>query len=134
FNKEEEPFDNADIRKAFALSLNRAGIVENITIGEEPPAMALVPQSIYEENEDGDFDDNDVEKAKEHLEKGLDELGLDKLPTIKLSYNIDEGHEAIAQAAQDIWREELDVKVELNNEGWNVYLDSLSEGNYQMGR
>jgi len=134
FNTEEEPFDNENIRKAFALSLNRAGIVENITKGEQQPAMALVPPSIYEENEEGYFEDNDVEKAKEHLEKGLDELGLDKLPTIKLSYNTDEGHESIAQAAQDIWREELDVKVELNNEEWNVFLDSLSEGNYQMGR
>lgn len=133
-NNEVEPFNNENIRKAFALALNRQGIVENITRGEQKPAMALVPPSIFEENEEGYFQDNDVEKAKEYLEKGLEELGLDKLPTVKLSYNTDEGHQAIAQAAQDMWKKNLEVDVELNNEEWNVYLDSLGEGNYQVGR
>ena len=134
FNTVEEPFDNEDIRKAFALSLDRTSIVESITQGEQKPAMGLVPPSIFEENEEGYFADNDTETAKEHLEKGLEELGLDELPTVKLSYNTDEGHAAIAQAAQDIWKKELGVEVELNNEEWNVFLDSLGEGDYQMGR
>src|SRR5699024_7666030 len=34
----------------------------------------------------------------------------------------------------DTWNKNLDLNVELNNEEWNVYLDSLSEGNYQIGR
>ncbi len=134
FNTEEEPFDNENIRKAFAYSLDRTSIVENITQGEQKPATALVPPSIFEENEEGYFEDNDVDTAKEYLEKGLDELGIDELPTIKLSYNTDEGHAAIAQAAQDIWKKELEVEVELNNEEWNVFLDSLGEGDYQVGR
>lgn len=134
FNTEEEPFDNENIRKAFAYSLDRTSIVENITQGEQKPATALVPPSIFEENEEGYFEDNDVDAAKEYLEKGLDELGVDELPTIKLSYNTDEGHAAIAQAAQDIWKKELGVEVELNNEEWNVFLDSLGEGDYQVGR
>lgn len=134
FNTEEEPFTNENIRKAFALSLNRQGIIDNVTRQEQKPAMGLVPPSIFEENEEGYFGDNDIEEAKKYLEKGLDELGIDKLPTIKLSYNTDEGHEAIAQVAQDMWRENLGVDVELNNEEWNVYLDSMGEGNYQVGR
>ncbi|SFA96852.1 oligopeptide transport system substrate-binding protein [Lentibacillus halodurans] len=134
FNTEEEPFTNANIRKAFALSLNREAIVQNITKGEQRPGMALVPSAIWEENEEGYFEDGDTEKAKEYLETGLEEMGLDELPTIQLSYNTDEGHAAIAQAAQDMWKENLGVDVELNNEEWNVYLDSMSEGNYQVGR
>lgn len=134
YNTEAEPFNNVNIRKAFALAINRQGIVENITKGEQQPAMGLVPPSIFEENNEGYFKDNDVEKAKEYLEKGLEELGLDKLPTVKLSYNTDEGHATIAQAVQDMWKKSLDVDVELNNEEWNVYLDSMSEGNYQVGR
>src|SRR5699024_502249 len=70
----------------------------------------------------------------EYLEEGLDELDLDELPKVKISYNTDEGHEAIAQALQDLWKKNLDVDVELNNEEWNVYLDSMSEGDYQIGR
>lgn len=134
FNTEEEPFDNVNIRKALSLAMNREGIVKNITKGEQQPAMALVPPSIWEENKEGYFKDNDIDKAKEYLQKGLDELGLDELPTIKISYNTSEAHGAIAQAVQDMWRENLGVDVELNNEEWNVFLDSMSEGNYQVGR
>lgn len=133
-NHDDELFSNENIRKAFALSIDRQGIVENVTKGEQKPAMALVPPSMFPENETGYFQDNDIEKAKEHLAQGLEELGLDALPTVKLSYNTDEGHAAIAQAVQDMWKKNLEVDVELNNEEWNVYLDSLGEGNYQMGR
>lgn len=134
FNTEESPFDNVNIRKAFALAINRQGIVDNITKGEQQPAMALVPPSIFESNNEGYFKDNDVEKAKEYLEEGLKELGLDELPKVKLSYNTSEAHGAIAQAVQDMWRENLEVDVELNNEEWNVYLDSMGAGNFQVGR
>src|SRR5699024_2818079 len=134
FNHEEEPFDNENIRKAFALSIDREAMVENITQTEEKPATALVPPAIFEENEEGYFEDNDVDKAKEYLEKGLDEIGEDELDTVKVSYNTDEGHEAMAQAVQDMWKENLGVDVELNNEEWNVFLDSLSNGDYQIGR
>ena len=68
------------------------------------------------------------------MAKGLEELGLDKLPPIKLSYNTSEAHAAIAQAVQDMWKENLGVEVELNNEEWAVYLDSMGAGNFQAGR
>src|SRR5699024_6244521 len=35
---------------------------------------------------------------------------------------------------QDILKENHGVDVELNNEEWNVFLDSLSNGDYQIGR
>ncbi len=134
FNHDEEPFNNENIRKAFTLALDRQSIVENVTQGEQKPAMALVPPAMFEENEEGYFEDNDVEQAKEYLEKGLEELDMDELPTIPLSYNTDEGHAAIAQAAQEMWKNNLGVEVELNNEEWAVFLDSLGEGDYDVGR
>src|SRR5699024_547556 len=100
FNQDEAPFNNANIRKAFALALDSQSIVDSVRQGEEKPAMALVPPSMFEENEEGYFEDNDVEQAKEYLEKGLEEMGVDDLPTVHLSYSTDVGHAAIAQAAQ----------------------------------
>ncbi|MFS0673272.1 peptide ABC transporter substrate-binding protein [Ornithinibacillus sp. 179-J 7C1 HS] len=134
FNTEEEPFNNVNIRKAFALAINRQGIVENILKGEQQPAMALVPPSIWEENTEGYFADNDVETAKEYLQTGLEELGLDELPPITLSYNTSEAHATIAQAVQDMWSTNLGVDVTLSNEEWNVYLDNMGAGNFQVGR
>ena len=134
FNVKEAPFTNVNIRKAFAMAINRAGIVENITQAEQAPAMALVPPSIFEENAAGYFNDNDAEEAKKYLAKGLEELGLTELPPVKLSYNTSEAHGAIAQAVQDMWKENLGVNVELHNEEWGVYLDSMGAGNFQVGR
>jgi oligopeptide transport system substrate-binding protein len=134
FNTEAEPFNNVNIRKAFAMAINRQGIVDNITQAEQAPAMALVPPSIFEENAEGYFKDNDLEEAKKLMEKGLEELGLSEMPTIKLSYNTSEAHASIAQAVQDMWKKGLEVDVELHNEEWGVYLDSMGAGDFQVGR
>src|SRR5699024_33370 len=109
-------------------------VVENITQSEEKPAIGLVPPSIFPENEEGYFEDNDPDAAKEYLEEGLGELDLDELPKVKISYNTDEGHDAIAQALKDLWTKNLVVDTELNNEDLYVYLDIISEEVYQIGR
>lgn len=63
-NTNKKPFNNAKIRKAFALAINRKGIVENITQGGETPSTAFIPSAMWEENKDGYFQDHDVKKAK----------------------------------------------------------------------
>ena len=90
------------------------------------PAMAIVPPTMFPENEKGYFNDNDVNKAKEYLQKGLEELGYSdasELPAIGLSYNTDDGHQKIAQAVQDMWKTNLGVEVTLDNSEWKVYID-----------
>jgi oligopeptide transport system substrate-binding protein len=137
FNINKEPFQNENLRKALSYSINRKAIVENVTQGGQIPAMALVPSAIIKENEKGYFKDNDVDAAKEHLQKALDELGLSdvsELPEIALSYNTSEGHQKVAQAIQDMWRKALGIEVTLNNAEWNVYLDNIDQGNFQIGR
>ncbi|MBP3041125.1 peptide ABC transporter substrate-binding protein [Bacillaceae bacterium Marseille-Q3522] len=137
FNTTAEPFNNENIRKAFAYAIDRQNIIDNITQGEELPAMALVPPTMFPENEEGYFKDNDVETAKELLQQGLEELGysdVSELPPITLSYNTDDTHAAIAQAIQDMWRTNLGVEVSLENSEWQVYLDQLSNLDYQVAR
>ncbi|TFB18890.1 peptide ABC transporter substrate-binding protein [Filobacillus milosensis] len=134
FNVDEAPFNNKKIRKAFAMSINRKAIVENITQGGQLPAMALVPPTIWEENEEGYFQDNNVEEAKKLLQEGLEEEGMDELPPVTIHYNTSEAHAAIAQAIQDMWRQNLGVEVDLANEEWQVYLDTMGNGNFQVGR
>ncbi|MFD1037477.1 peptide ABC transporter substrate-binding protein [Virgibacillus byunsanensis] len=136
-NVEEEPIDNKNIRKALSLAIDREGIVNNITKTGELPAMAFVAPPIWSENKKGYFEDNDVEKAKEYLELGMKEKGyntIEDMPPITLSYNTSEEHAQIAQAIQDMWKENLDLDVELDNNDWQVYLDKLGSGDYQVGR
>src|SRR5699024_4785210 len=134
FNTEEEPFNNKNIRKAFALAIDREGLIKNVTKGEQIPAQALVPSTIWEENKEGYFKDNDAKEAKKLLEKGMKEEGWDELPTPKISYNTSESHASIAQAIQDMWKKNLDIDAKLNNEVLNVFIDSLRESDYQVAR
>lgn len=137
FNTEKKPFNNEKIRKAFAYSIDRKALVENITKAGEVPAMAAVPPTMFSDNEEGYFKDANFDKAKELLEEGLKEEGygsVEDLPAITLSYNTNESHAKIAQAIQDMWKKNLGVNVELDNAEWAVYLDKIHQGDYQIGR
>jgi oligopeptide transport system substrate-binding protein len=137
FQTEVPPLNNKNIRKALSYSINRKAIVENITQGGQIPAMAAVPPSMIPENEQGYFADADLAKAKEFLQAGLDEMGLkdaSELPNITLSYNTSEAHQKIAQAVQDMWKNDLGVNVTLDNAEWAVYIDKLHKGDYMVGR
>ncbi|NHM32946.1 ABC transporter substrate-binding protein [Neobacillus terrae] len=137
FNTEKPPLNNVNIRKALSYAINRQAIVDNITQGGQIPAMAAVPPSMIKENKKGYYKDNDVEKAKEYLKKGLEELGLKDakdLPPITVSYNTSEAHQKIAQAIQDMWKSNLGIDVKLDNAEWKVYIDKLHKGDYMVGR
>lgn len=102
--------------------------------------MALVPPGApgvkgdFREEQGDLFKDHDVEQAKKYLEAGLKELSLDKLPPIEYKYNTQAGHQKIAEAIQQMWKNDLGIETKLTNEEWKVYLDSLGQGNYQIGR
>ena len=133
FNTEKAPFNNAKIRKAFAYSIDRKSLIDNILQSGQIPAMGALPMSMAI-NKDGYFKDNDTETAKKLLEEGMKELGIDKLPPITLSYNTSEAHKKIAEAIQDQWKKHLGVEVKLENKEWKVYLEDMHQGNYQIGR
>nr|WP_281064458.1 peptide ABC transporter substrate-binding protein [Cytobacillus eiseniae] len=137
FNTTVEPTSNVNIRKALTHALNRQELIDNILQGEQQPAMGIVPPSMFPENEEGYFPDNDVETAKEFLQKGLEELGYSdpsELPAITLSYNTSEAHQKIAQAIQDMWVQNLGIEVTLDNQEWAVYLDKVHSLDYQVAR
>ena len=67
---------NENIRKALALAIDRQGLIDNITKGEQQPAMGIVPNSVEGFGDDeGYFKDADFDEAKKYLEAGLKELG-----------------------------------------------------------
>src|SRR5664280_111792 len=72
FNITKKPFNDARVRKALALAINRTGITQSITKGEQPPAMALVPYGMPDVLPGSDFrkvggsyfKDDDIATAK----------------------------------------------------------------------
>lgn len=140
FNVTAEPFQNAKIRKAFAMSINRQAIVDNVTLGGQLPAFGFVPPGIKgaseefrTEVEDAYFEEN-AEEAKRLLEEGMKEEGYTTLPKVTLIYNSSEAHQKLAVAVADMWKNALGVEVATQNQEWGVFLETRKNLNYQVAR
>ncbi|MGO0060308.1 peptide ABC transporter substrate-binding protein [Brevibacillus fluminis] len=133
FNTEKAPFNNAKIRKAFAYAIDRKSLIDNVTQADQLPAMGLFPPSMAVKP-DGYFKDNDVETAKQLLAEGMKELGITKRPPITISHNAGDGHKKIAEAIQGQWKKALGVDTKIESQEFKVYLETLHQGTYQVGR
>lgn len=141
FNTERAPFDNANVRKAFTLAVNRQIIVDKVTRGGQVPACAFVPFGLKDADGKRDFRtvggdyfaDNAVKEAQALLAKA-GYPGGKGFPEVTYLYNTMEQHKIIAEALQDMWRRALGVKVRLQNQEWKVVLKNRRDGNYQFAR
>ena len=55
-------------------------------------------------------------------------------PTVSILYNTNEGHKQIAEFIQQEWRNNLGIRVRLENQEWQTYLSNRNEGNFQVAR
>ncbi|NGX39118.1 MAG: Oligopeptide-binding protein OppA [Chlamydiae bacterium] len=134
FNTESFPFNNKNIRKAFAYTINRRQIVQNITQLEEIPALGAIAPVLKKSEAIPFYRDADVETAKAHFKQGLEELGITakEFPRIKHIYSTAESHRKIAQALQQQWFETLGIMVELESIDKKILMQNLKTGSYQM--
>jgi oligopeptide transport system substrate-binding protein len=140
FNLTEKPFDNAKIRKALAMAIDRQSLIDNVSQGGQLPAFGFVPPGIagangeYRADVKDSYFSEDYTQAKALLAEGLKEEGLDKLPTVTLAYNTSEGHKKIALAIGDMWKKNLDIDIKLENQEWAVFIENRQNLNYQIAR
>lgn len=139
FNVNKEPFTNEKVRQAFAMSVDRKSLVENVGRTGETPAFAMVPPGA--DTPDGDFRENggdyfeeDYEKAKKLIEEAMKEEGWSEFPEVTLMYSTSDNNKRYAEAVQEMLKQNLNINLKLANQEWNTYLDTLGRGDYQMGR
>lgn len=133
FNTTKVPFNNKNIRKAFAYAIDRKALTDNVVTYRGTPALGYLPPTMSF-NKDGYFKDGDVNTAKKLLEQGLKELGLKELPPIEILYNTSESHTRLAQAIQDQWRKAFGIEVKLKNQENKVKREQMKQGNFMIGR
>lgn len=126
FMVNKPPFDNVLVRKAFSYAIDRQTLIDTLLKGEQQPANSFTGPGIFG-NVAGDPDIGilyDPEKAKELLaEAGYpDGAGF---PQVTLMLNQSEAHMQIAQAIQAMWKEVLNVDVNIEQQEWKVYLETL---------
>ncbi|UXH45096.1 peptide ABC transporter substrate-binding protein [Rossellomorea vietnamensis] len=140
FNLEKEPFQNQNIRKAFAMAVDQQQMVDFVTKNKEKPAYGFVSKGFKDPSgkdfreANGDLVKTDVEEAKALLKKGMEEEGYDKLPEVTLTYSTSDTHQKIAEALQQMFKENLDVDVKLANMEWNVFQDEQKALKFQLSR
>lgn len=132
FNTEKPPFSNKKIRQAFALSIDRKSLIDNILQTGVPAAYGWVPTSMGLK-QDGYFKE-DVEKAKQLLTEGMKELGIAKFPKVTYTFDSTDVNKSMAEALQDQWRKNLGVEVDLYTAELKVYRDMRSQGNFDLIR
>src|SRR6266511_5786275 len=49
-------------------------------------------------------------------------------------FNTLESHRAVAEAVQQMWKKNINIDVELENQEWKVYIDNQRTLNYEVGR
>lgn len=140
FNVNMEPFQNENIRKAFALAIDQQQIVEFVTKNHEAPAYGFVSHGLTDANgndfreTNGDLLKTNVEEAKALLAKGMQEEGYETLPEVTLTYSSSETHKKIAEAIQPMLKENLGVDIKLASVESSVFASEQKELKYQFSR
>jgi len=133
FNQNKAPMNNIHFRKAISYAIDRQQIVTYVTQGGQTPAHGFTPPT------EGGYQPPNMlsfnpEKAREHLKKAGFSSGKE-VPKFAILINSSEAHKAIAEAIQDMLKDNLGIeKVEISNQEWKVFQQTLTDMNYQVAR
>lgn len=132
-NNTDGVLDDANVRKAISMAIDRQEICDKIFEGTREPATGIVPPSIVGYKA-GNFVSAvyDVEAAKAALAAAGYPNG-EGFPTITLEYNSGSGHEDIFALVQEDLKA-IGINSELVGSEWAQYLDKLDTDVYQVAR
>jgi oligopeptide transport system substrate-binding protein len=131
FNLTRPPFkDNAALRQALSMAIDREVLVEKITGRGEAPAYSWVPPGTnnYEPPQlsyvDLSQDERNALARSLYKEAGY---GDENPLQFELRYNTSDTQQRIALAVQSMWREVLGAEARLVNVEFQVLLDQMRE-------
>ena len=138
-NTQKAPYDNVLVRKALNLAIDRKSLIENVLQSSDLPAHALLGPGYVVDGKDytegrsdyGITDTANVEEAR----KALAEAGYPDgkgFPTLQLSYYTSPQVKLIAEALAQMFKENLNINVEISNSEWAVYYADVQAMKYEV--
>src|SRR5215469_3534967 len=131
-NVARKPLNDPKVRLALNLAVDREAIVKNILREDQKPATGYTPPGM------GDYKPlNEIAYDPARARQLLAEAGYPNgkgFPKFTIHFNTLESHRAFAEAIQQMWKEELNIDVGLENQEWKVYLDTQNNKNYDLSR
>ena len=133
FNTTQKPLDDPRVRKAMALAIDKARVVEKYTKGGERPAEHFVPPGT------GDYTSpsgliHDADLAKQLLAEAGYPGGKGFPSDFEYLFNSSPLNKNIAVELQRMWRETLGIQVKLRQAEHKVYLAAQSALDYHVTR
>jgi oligopeptide transport system substrate-binding protein len=134
-NVTKGPLKDKRVRQALNLAIDRGRLVKYVSKGNEDPATAFTPPGCGNFHPESKLptDTSQLAKARALLAEAGFPDGKN-FPSLEILYNTHEGHKKIAEAVQEMLKQNLGIPVTLVNQEWKVYLDSQKTLNYQLSR
>ncbi len=125
------PLDDARVRRALSMAINRDDVVLVNRKGDLP-ASHIVPPGLpgYTGAPGPTFDPEEAQRLL--AEAGFP--GGEGFPSVSILYNTLESHKLVAAVIQEQWRQHLGIEIELENREWKTYLKTVHAMEYDIAR
>lgn len=136
-NNQRPPFNDARVRAAVKLTLDRQIIAEKIMGQGQIPAFGFTPPYINGGKFSAPAWFNQTQAERNAAAKQLlAEAGYSaqKPLSFTLLYNTSDQNKKQAIAAASMWKKNLGANVTLQNQEWKTMLNTRHEGNYDVAR
>ena len=142
FNMDLPIWEDARVRRALTLAIDRETIVDTLASGQVPAAGFVPPGFKDEQGRDffetaGTYgiptDASGVEEAQALMAEAGYPNG-EGFPEFEILYNTSEGHQTVAELVQEMFKTNLGIDTTLANQEWAVFQDTRTQGDYEMAR
>ncbi len=137
FNTTRPPLDDARVRRALSLAIDRRALVERITRAGEIPQWSFVPACARDyvpaELAHESFA-ADCARARALLAQAGFGPGGRTLAPIEIQYNTQANNKDVAEVIADGWKRALGVDAHLASREWKIFLDAQRSLDYQVSR
>ncbi|EIP97809.1 ABC-type oligopeptide transport system, periplasmic component [Opitutaceae bacterium TAV1] len=132
FNTRLKPLDDARVRRALALAIDRESISQQLLLGSRPPAWHFTPPNTagYTSKTRQSYDPDTARRLL--AEAGYP--GRAGFPKFEIQMNADALNSRIFEAIQGMWKRELGVETSLVSLDFRAYLENQRTVAYQITR
>lgn len=137
FNTQRAPTNDARVRKALSMTIDRQIIAQKVLGTGEKPAWHFTPDvTAGFTPQPGLYQRYSQQELDQQAQILLASAGYGPHHPLKLTllYNSSENHQKIAIAVSSMWKKKLGVQVKLVNQEWKTYIDSRNSGNFDVIR
>ena len=138
----DNPFHDVRVRRAFAMTVDKRSLVEDVTrLKQNTYGVFVPPGAIPGYNSPpgqvclSDAKDDAERQAMIAEARGLlEQAGFPMSEPVEIIYNTGSGHEQVSQALAAMWESYLGVKTSLRGQEWKVFLGERNKGHFTIAR